>query len=289
MPDIGRISLNAVRVFLTAARHRSIKLAAAELGVTAGAVSHQVKGLEAAMGVQLVIRKNNAIDLTDVGDRLVSHAAPELHKLEQAVKSALPGHSEIMVQAPVTFATRWLIPRLQDFRRVQPDMRISVETTTSIGLNFSDRCDVCIAYHSITAMPKHADVLLLDACRPYLSPNMLKGLGADCSVESVPAIQSSSGNWDWHLWLQQSYSEEMELNFVGQFDLDDAALRAASAGIGMVLAPEFMVRDDVKLGALVALPSSKEVQLGIYSIHRNGPPRREVELFCKWLTEAVKV
>ncbi|MGL6209525.1 MAG: LysR family transcriptional regulator, partial [Paracoccaceae bacterium] len=70
MHKSSRISLNALRVFGTVADCGSIKLAAAQLGVTAGAVSHQVKGLEESLGLRLLDRANNSIRLTEAGEIL---------------------------------------------------------------------------------------------------------------------------------------------------------------------------------------------------------------------------
>lgn len=280
-----RISLNAVRTFVVAADCGSLKLAASRLGVTPGAVSHQIRGLEAVMGVQLFLRANNSIRLTETGERLFRQGAAGVQTLENAIRAAMQATAEISVGVPVTLATRWLIPGLEDFRCRNPDKRIRIETTTGIGVRDTGDVDVRIAYHPVGSIPAHAEILLEDRCRPYLSPALLARIGDARDLEAIPALQSGGANWDWHLWLERCGKASARLTYAGHFDLDDAALRAAIAGLGMVLAPEFIVRDDLSAARLCPFPEAEEVLLGAYTIHRYGPARRQTETFVGWLRE----
>ncbi|MBT5432691.1 MAG: LysR family transcriptional regulator [Alphaproteobacteria bacterium] len=84
------VSLNALRAFECVARHESVKAAAVELSVTAGAVSHQLKQLEEALGVMLFHRRNNAIELTDDGRSFSRELSPAIESMVAATR-ALPG------------------------------------------------------------------------------------------------------------------------------------------------------------------------------------------------------
>lgn len=281
-----RISLNALRVFLTAAQTASIKLAAARLGVTPGAVSRQIQGLEEALGVQLFRRTSNSIQLSEAGELLLTQALPGLHILERASETVIRSANEISVQAPTTMAVRWLIPMLDRFRFRHPDARIRVETLGGTGLPSEPRADIVLAYYPLATLPPGSEVFLEDRCRPYLSPNLLLQLKDPEDLEAIPALQCAEGNWDWQLWLKESGRSEIKLNYAGHFDLDDAALRAAVGGLGMVLSAEFIIRDDLAAGRLRPLPHAPEVVLGCYTIHHEGPQAGFAEKFARWLKDA---
>ncbi|WP_333830663.1 LysR substrate-binding domain-containing protein [Pararhodobacter sp.] len=285
MQPFNRISLNALRVFTTAAECGSLSKAALRLGVTAGAVSHQIRALEGAMGVTLFHRANNAIRLTETGETLFRQSLPGILGLERAVEAAISGAVEVSVQVPVTLATRWLIPRLEQFRAPHPDLRIRIETTGGTGFPTSTGADFALAYFPLATAPADAEVFLEDRCRPYLSPALLARITDPRDLACIPALQSASENWDWACWLHESGHSTTRLSYSGRFDMDDAALRAAIAGLGMVLAPEFIIRDDLADNRLCPLPDCPEVRLGAYVLRQNGPGTRQTEIFLSWLRE----
>ncbi len=287
MQNSDQISLNAVRVFAVAAEYGSLKLAAARLGVTSGAVSRQILNLEAAMGVQLFSRSNNAIHLTDAGGTFLRQASSGLHILSRSVEAAMGGEQDVTVQFPTTLATRWLIPLLNGFKKRWPDVAVKIEVNNGTGLIQNPRADVTVAYFPISESVRNAEILLEDRSRPYLSPSLLSQIQDTTVLSSIPALQCTSSNWDWKTWLQETKTPNVELQFDGHFDLDDVALRAAIAGMGMVLAPEFIIRDDLDAGRLCALPDTSEVLLGRYTLHTSTPMSAASNVFTKWLKKAL--
>lgn len=283
MQNFNHLSLNALRVFCVVADCSSMKLAAARLGVTAGAVSLQVRRLEETLGLQLLHRANNSIQLTDAGAFLHNQSLPALRSLRGTVETLLSGQEEVSVLVPVTLAIRWLIPRLEGFRSRNPGLRIRIETTMMTGSPPVGGADVTLAYYPQSVLPDSADVLLEDRCRPYLSPDLLKRIGESWRLEDIPALESASESWDWAVWLAKTGRDGTALHLSGRFDLDDAALRAAVAGVGMVLAPEFIISDDLSSGRLCALPDTEDVLLGSYVLHRPASPSRAVDRFVDWL------
>lgn len=282
-----QISLNAVRVFAVVAQSGSFKLAAARLGVTSGAVSRQVLNLEAAMGVQLFNRSNNSIQLTDTGDTFLRHARSGLHLLNRSIETAMGDGRSITVQFPTTLATRWLVPLLKGFKKRWSDITVRIETNDGTGLEQNPRADVTVAYFPISEPVRNAEILLEDRCRPYLSPNLLSQIQDTTDLASIPALQSTSSNWDWKTWLQEAKTPNLALRFDGHYDLDDVALRAAIAGVGMVLAPEFIIRDDLDAGRLCALPETPEILLGHYTLQTSTSANEAANIFAKWLRKAL--
>ena len=80
---------------------------------------------------------------------------------------------------------------------------------------------------------------------------------------------------------------DAKLRYDGYFDLDDVALRAAIVGMGMVLASEFITRDDLGAGRLCALPNTPEVLLGYYTLHTSAPVSAATNVFTKWLRKSL--
>lgn len=282
------VSLNALRVFSIVAQHLSIKQAANVLSVTPGAVSHQVKTLEQSIGAQLFVRRNNAIELTDLGTQLAQQAAPGLNSLRTALENVLHNTHTLRIRVSMSFAVRWLIPRLHLFKAKNRGASVQVDTFFDDDRRALDAADVTIGYFRHGDAPDDAEILLDDLCRPYLAPALLRQLPDPIDVASIPALQCARGNWDWKLWLRETCRRDGQLNYAERFDMDDAALRAACAGLGMVLSSEFMVADDLSSGRLVPLPKSKAVSLGAYTMRSSGHETGMSRRFTRWLQQAAK-
>lgn len=283
MQNSSRISLNALRVFLLAARHKSFKTAALELGVTPGAVSHQVRQLEDRLGTRLFLRANNAITLTEAGTRLTEEAAPGLALLHGALDRLCTQTQNLSVAVSATFAARFLIPRLDRFKKRYPKATIRFETLKHAGLITDSDAEVVVSYIPGTHVPDNASILFADACRPYLAPALLDGLGRSPALSGVPALQCTTDNWDWIAWHRQAGRSDQPLTFGSQFDLDDTALRAAVAGMGMVLAAGFLIEDDLEAGRLCAFPNTREITIGYYVIHQQTHETDLSRAFVAWL------
>ena len=284
------ISLNAVRVFAIVAQHHSFKRAAESLGVTPGAVSRHVQALEEAMGLQLFIRRNNAIHLTELGEVFLQQAAPSLRSLGQAIETAMGEGQSLTVSASTTLAMRWLIPKLKAFRTLRPDIAVRVETkgstlssrTHNVGVSI-DYVDVSIDYVAIGKPLGNAEILFEDQSRPYMSPELASSLSKWTDLTAIPALQSTGSNWDWKAWLKEAELPDASIRYAECFDLDDAALRAAIAGMGMALTSEFLIADDIEAGRLCAAAESPSVLLGHYTMTVLEPKTSAAMIFARWL------
>lgn len=279
MQDPNLVSLNALRVFLLAARSLSLTQAAAQLGVTPGAVSHQIRALETTLGVALFHRSNNAISLTAEGAALAREAVPGLAVLSGAIANVSRSAQELTVQAPTTFATRWLIPRLDGFRKKASGAVIRLDTQEARP-GADPLCDVTLTYYRQGDLQDGAEILFEDRCQPYLSPRLLETTRDPGDLSAIPALQCTQGNWDWRMWLDGA---DTPLRFAGHFDIDDAALRAAVAGLGMVLASDFMIQDDIAEGRLCPVPGQPSRILGYYALERGARETGLRESFVRWL------
>ena len=285
MQNKTRLSLNAVRIFTVVARHRSIALAAAELGVTASAVSHQIKKLEGDLGIRLFSRRNNAIDLTEEGRRFQDDATAAIAMIDRAADSLTRNANEIVVRASMTIAVRWLIPALEGFKSLWPGARIRVESVHLSKVTLGSSADIAISYQRAGASDNEGEFLAGDFSRPVLSPGLLAALDyrGPADIARVPALQCARENWDWKMWAGQLGMDADRIAIAHAFDTDDAALHAAAAGLGMVLAPALMIRREVRAGTLTELPGFDPVELGNFRLLVRTEPGRLVRQFRDWL------
>jgi LysR family glycine cleavage system transcriptional activator len=139
-------SLNALRTFESAARHASFKGAADELCVTHSAVSHQIKQLEQALGVELFLRKPRSVELTRIGRSYYPILREAFDRISEGTDLVLnsKSHSTLTVQVYSTFAIRWLIPRMTSLSDKYPELKIRLHTSQS-DVDFEhDDVDVCV-------------------------------------------------------------------------------------------------------------------------------------------------
>ncbi|TQV82128.1 LysR family transcriptional regulator [Denitrobaculum tricleocarpae] len=307
------VSLNAVRVFEVAARNGSLKSAAEELSVTPSAVSHQIKSLEAGLGVVLFERRNNAVVLSDAGRQFLDDVSPPLRTIERAADALLRSASEVVVRLSVSLAVRWLIPRLESFKKRHPTISIRLETTHNAQVPLSPDVDLAITYNRNPAIDaeetpapltsrgpsKDAVLLMSESCRPVLSPVLLarSGYRRLADIGSIPVLSATQDDWDWSLWSRsfaRGVPEEIQerprstpktsgIRVVDRFDTDDAAIHGAVAGMGMVLMPPVMTEREVEAGSLVELPAAPSAVLGAYELLTTARPRPVVEKFHSWL------
>lgn len=276
-------SLNAIRTFTLVAQSGSLKAASGELCVTASAVSHQLKKLEGELGVRLFSRSNNALCLTEAGRRFQLEVAPAISLVERAIERLQRDEAEVCVQASTSLAVRWLIPALDRFQVACPGARVRVATTSAQDPEWA--WDVSIRYFRAgKTVPEGWELLVEDVSRPFVAPTLLaKARGKRAiGATSLPALQRAAGNWDWRLWCEANGLSLADLSLAHRFDTDDAALRACTAGLGMVLAPPFLAAREVESQLLVEVPGCVPVRIGSYRYQaRPGAPM--VGKFCDWL------
>ena len=284
MQNRRRISLNAVRVFAIAAGTGSLAAAGTELRVTAGAVSHQIKRLEEELGTVLFRRANNTISLTEAGARLFQEVAPAIALIERSAASLYRDENAIVVQATTSLALRCLIPSLDRFRALCPQVRVRVETYSARHKTADPGADVQIRYFRNGEADEGWKVLARDVRRPVASPNLLKTVtnSSAATIAGLPAIQCARGNWDWSLWCAAANIRLTDLSFGNEFDTDDAAIHCCVAGLGVMLAPTILTSRETQSGTLLPVPGCKPIETGTYRYQRRSETRA-VRQFCSWL------
>lgn len=288
--------LNALRAFEAAARLGSFKDAAAELGVTHGAISRHVRLLEDWLGPPALFRRlNRRVALTPTGAALLAETGPALDRLSAATErhQARGGKAPpavLRVNALATFSLRWLLPRLAQFRDRHPEIEVRLSTSNEPVDALSEPYDLVIrggpdTFYGFTCHPFLAERRL-----PVCSSTLLERLplNAVADLRSHTLIHASTLPRVWPDWLAAAGAPDLEPAAALTFDHFYLTLQAALDGLGVAMGPTALVTDDLAAGRLVApFPG---VTLPTRGYHAYLPDARAGDLsalsFCRWLEEA---
>lgn len=246
--------LNALRAFEAAGRHGSLTKAAQELYVTHGAISRHVAQLEAWLGGPLFHRSASQVRLTPTGKQYLAEitaaldriAVASMHLQQQGAPTAL------RVNAPPTFAMRWLIPRMSLFQRRQPDTEIRL-TTATLPVNFEEGTYDMAIRGSIAPLTGFRSVpfmseIIMPVCHCEVRERVRLDSIEDLANHTLISYTTEPVRWDE--WLRQSDAGDLRAANSLHFEQMYFALQAATEGLGLVLVPLFLVIDDVVAGRL---------------------------------------
>lgn len=243
--------LNTLRVFEAAARHGSFVRAAAELHVTHGAVSRQIRQLESHLGVPLFERRNRAVFLTRQGSELSATCADVMAQLAEAVARLRepPAQAPLVLSCEPTIAMRWLIPRLPAFNARFPARRLHLLTAGGPVDFARDRVDVALRRNDFPWQPDcHAERVAPEMMGPLCHPGLARALAAGGPVRPLHARTRPTAWRQWQAASGQALATGEPESF-GHFYL---CLQAAAAGLGAAVGSVYMAADDVQDGRLAA-------------------------------------
>jgi LysR family glycine cleavage system transcriptional activator len=294
--------LNALRAFEAAARHLSLTKAAQELHVTAGALSHQIRGLEELLGLRLFERRVRSIALTTAGKQLY----PGLQTGFVHIRDAVAGLSEagdaraLVISTPPGFTSKWLVPRLYRFSSAYPE--IDARVSSSIGMaNFTtDGVDVAVRNLPVGA-PSDPGLVVEQLIElsyvPVCSPRLIEMHGPFTVAEAlkgVPLIHDDTlanraGVPTWADWFKAAGVDGVDVSRGLRFNSADHALDATVEGAGMLLAHDVLAYDELRTGRL-AIPFELTLRSG-RAYHFVCPKRRHdhpnVQAFRSWIKQEV--
>jgi LysR family glycine cleavage system transcriptional activator len=247
--------LNAVRAFESAARHASFRLAAAELFVTPGAISQQIRQLEAHLGVSLFHRLPRAVRLTDAGQEFFAAATRHLRGIAQAAERVRPRADTVTLTSVPTFATRWLMPRLPRFTHQYPQVQVGVDASPELSDLERDGFDLAVRYGegNYPGLGKRVlfDAIVVPLCSPaYRLAHFASG--SDLATwQDVRLLHENPPDDLWPQWLLASGLEGVDAQAGMYFSYGLLALSAAIEGEGVALQPVEFVERELASGALV--------------------------------------
>ena len=247
------LPLNAIDAFLVTARHLNLTHAARELCLTQGAVSRKIAALEAWFGFPLFERHARGLRLSSQGSALLPELQSAFEQMLNVADRARTQHTVIRLKAP-TCAMRWLVPRLLEVEREQPDLQIALTTTTDHNVNFkTESYDAAIVFGTHMSA---GDLLFEEALTPVLSP-----LRAGTGLGSLTFLHPTRDKTDWSLWLAKQDEPGVVMHKNQHFDTMDLAITAAIQGLGVAIADETLVEEDIRAGRLVR-PFATSIKTG---------------------------
>jgi LysR family glycine cleavage system transcriptional activator len=287
--------LNALRAFEAAARCLSFQGAAAQLFVTPAAVSHQVKHLEAYLGVKLFHRGNRTVELTAEGQALAASLSELFGLLDLALdRATAPTTANLRVSTMESFAAKWLAPRLHRFHRDCPDLKVRIETGNEHADVARGAIDVAIRYgsggYSGVFAEQLMDAPVFPVCAPSFVNDQQRPLRKpeDLSHHTLLHDESATGRPgvpDWPAWLKASGAPRVDATRGPVFASIYLAQEAAVAGHGVALGVAPLVEEDLERGRLIKpFEHSLANAYAFWIVHRQGAATNPaVDAFCKWL------
>jgi LysR family glycine cleavage system transcriptional activator len=293
-PVVGLPTLTWLRAFEAAARTASFTAAAAELNLTSGAISYQIRALEAHLGFALFERLPRGVKLTPMG---VAYLPPVRKAFEELADSTvgLFGGSErmqITVHAPVSLAALWLAPKLPAFSIIHPSIDVRLASVIWDNAILDEATDLEIRYGAGQWHGYRSEPLMNHSIMPVCSPVLLRtdeaGAGPATLLSRHPIhIMGYENHW---LKVRQALQFTTVAPSMGPtVDTTIAALELAAAGAGVALAHRIFLGAYFSTGRLVsALPREFADDYSYFVITPERPQRvrREVQLFRDWLIAA---
>lgn len=284
-------SLNALRAFDVAARHSSFTRAAAELHVTHGAVSRQVKELETFIGGPLFRRLPRGLEITRQGRELAFTTSRLFDELRGAIsdlrRPARPGI--ITVNTVPSLAARWLVPRISGFQNLHPEYEVRIGTTTLLTDFRRDGVDVALRYGRGRWPGVYSERLFHPREFPVCAPALLEGDRALRSPHDLAhfTLLHDMTTAHWGQWLAAAGAAGVDSKAGLILEDMNVLLQAAIEGQGVALSSLALAHADLRAGRLVK-PFEIEipVELSFYIVCEHGRENEPaVTIFIAWLRE----
>jgi DNA-binding transcriptional LysR family regulator len=278
-----------LQAFEAVARRRSFALAAAELHLTASAVSHQVARLESHLGVRLFERSAHGVRISVAGEHYLSRVGGALSAIAAATEDLRQGVSNsLYVHAGPSFASLWLMSRLQGFAQAYPDIALNLSAAHTHSDFELGQADIDIRYGVPNWPNLVVEPLFEESLVPLASPAFIREhrLKRPEHLLGVKLIQSNVSVIQWPDWFSKFTNLRAPDRFPVRFDRAQMALDAATQGLGVALESTTIAGRHIaerKLKPIFGLEKAIKIKahFAVYPArHAKRPP---VEAFLAWL------
>ena len=250
--------LNALRAFEAAGRHLSFSRAADELNVTPGAVSQQIKLLEDTVGAPLFVRDPRGLQLTEAGGAALPSLSDGFDRLAAAARlmTERTGPRRVTVSAAPSFASKWLVPRLDRFQAEHPDTDVYVHADMALADFASGEADLAVRYGQGAYDGLESVRLMAERIVPVCAPGLITGdppLKAPADLARHTLLHDEGQGEDapsWPMWLRAA-GVAADGTRGPRFNQSSLAIEAAVAGKGVALAKSALAEADLVAARLV--------------------------------------
>ncbi|MGJ7489026.1 LysR substrate-binding domain-containing protein [Variovorax sp. ZT4R33] len=293
------ISAGHLRAFEAVARHLNFRAAAEEMALTQSAVSRQIQSLEEEVGGPLFLRHTRAVELTSAGALLLLAVQQSLPRIDGAVRQIRQsaGRKSVSLTTFASFASMWLIPRLEAFQRDNPDIDIRIDASdTAVDLDVAD-VDMALRYAPRESMPPDAVRLFGETLTPVASPWLIKSnppIQSPADIARFTLIEAGDAHrthleWlTWRRWFEDHGQSRAQPKRWLYFNYAYQMVQAALTGQGVVLARSSLIAESLANGDLVEVLPQHRLDSPMAYWLLVGPRsglRPEIRAFCDWLRE----
>ena len=293
------IGAGHLRAFEVVARHLNFRAAAEEMALTQPAVSRQIQALEEEVGVRLFLRHTRAVELTSAGAQLLLAVQQALPRIDATIRQIRQSASRrsVALTTFASFASMWLIPRLEAFQRDHPDIDIRIDASDAvIDLEVSD-IDLALRYGRAEHMPEGAVRLFGEHLTPVASPWLIKSNPpiekpedlARFTLIEVGDAHPSYVEWlVWRRWFETNGLARIQPRRWLYFNYDYQMAQAALTGQGVVLARSPLIAESLANGDLVEVLPRQRMDSPMAYWLVSGPrhaDRPELQAFGAWLLQ----
>ena len=278
-----------LQAFEAVARRRSFALAAAELNLTASAISHQVSRLEAQLDVRLFERSAHGVRLSPAGEHYLMHVGSALNAIATATDDLRHGiRNSLYVHSAPSIASLWLMPRLHHFAQAYPEISLNLSAAHTPSDFALGQADIDIRY----GIPQWGDLvvepLFEEAIVPLASPAFIKAhkLKRAEQLLDLPLIQSNVSIVQWSDWFGRFTKLRAPDRFSLRFDRAQMSLDAATQGLGVALESAVNAGGhlaDGRLKAPFGMEQAVRVKAHFAVYPERHAKRPAVEAFLSWL------
>jgi LysR family transcriptional regulator, glycine cleavage system transcriptional activator len=291
-----------LRAFEAAARCGSFKVAAAELGVTPTAVSHQIKLLEAFCGQTLFRRQPRPITLTWAGEQLFPVVRDGFGSFVEVINVVRAGGTAARLRLTTTnaFAARWLVPRLPRWRKAHSRLKLEIVSSDEVLNLENGEADISIRYVRSTPTDGPSFELARDSFHVVAAPKLIGKLRRPMNPVQVARFPLIEAGWrssdaeapTWRQWegaARKHYQHVPDLSGLVSLNFREElhAIEAAVSGQGIAICSDVLVAPELASGALVKLTKVTMPGCGFYIVHRASHPKMaSIKALVAWAMEA---
>lgn len=282
--------LRSLECFEQTAAFGSFSRAGEAIGMSHGAISHQIRGLENWLSVRLFERYAGGVRLTEDGQRLKQACTLAFSIVEQECSRLRSQNAPqaITVGCSATFLVQWLLPRAESFASIEGAADVNYQTRVDIAALTAGRVDALIT--SVAEDPPHGIEgikLTADRIGPVCATGFQPRPQVAEDIASLPLLHALSRPTAWNEWAIVA-GVELPRERRRQFETLSLTIEAARGGLGLAMTPEFLVRADLEAGTLVAPLGFIEAQRSTWIFFKSGA-RSEIKQFADWVSTASKV
>ena len=293
MFDRRTLPLSALRAFESAGRHLHLGRAGSELGVTHGAVSHQVRALEEKLGIKLFTREHNRLQLTSAGEHLLNSVRDGFDRIVDGALHLNPDSiaGELTIGCTHTSGSSWAVKHIMQFQANYPQMEIRVVEVRPQQSEIPSEIDIAICYGKPDVGNRRLEDLISPSVFPVCSPTLLFGQESIESPEQLtrlPLLQDNQNTWPrWFSAMDVDVPDSIRQT---HFFSTALSLTAARNGFGVALCNPLEVQDDLREGRLVKVLENSIPESHKYYLLTNADEGQSLraQLFEEWIKNVMK-